>query len=100
MGKLRTIVYTLDDGTKINCRQLANILGVTESAARNRLNRSSDPQKVYKPYELKAGSKRPWGSKKQKEQESKDKDAEMMRFALKHIWLLDLYKITKLKRGF
>ena len=48
MGKLRTIVYTLDDGTKITARELAKIIGVSEAASRNRLNRSSDPKKVYK----------------------------------------------------
>ena len=85
MGKLRTIVHTLDDGTKITARELAKILGVTEAAARNRLNRSSDPKKVYKPYELKAGSKRPWGSKKKLDEEKKIKDAEMWALAMKNI---------------
>ena len=85
MGKLRTIVHTLDDGTKITARELAKILGVTEAASRNRLNRSSDPKKVYKPYELKAGSKRPWGSKKKLDEEKKIKDAEMWALVMKNI---------------
>ena len=33
MGKLRTIVYTLDDGTKITARELAKIIGVSEAAS-------------------------------------------------------------------
>tara|TARA_R110001592_G_scaffold28798_1_gene105141 strand:- start:4045 stop:4302 length:258 start_codon:yes stop_codon:yes gene_type:complete len=85
MGKLRTIVYTLDDGTKINCRQLAKVLGVTESAARNRLNRSSNPKNIYKPYEPKAGSKRPWGSKKKLDEQKKVKDSEMWKLVMKNI---------------
>ena len=99
MGKLRTVIYTLDDGTHMTARRLAKILGVSESASRNRLNRSSDPKQVLKPYNPKNGGKAR-GSQKQKEQDAKDKDAEMLRFALKHIWLFDLYKITKLKHGF
>ena len=84
MGKLRTIVYKLDDGSEITSRELADQLGVTESAARNRLNRSRNPKLIFKPYNPRNGGKAK-GSQKQKEQESKNKDAEMMRFALKHI---------------
>tara|TARA_R110002012_G_scaffold62366_2_gene164135 strand:- start:325 stop:579 length:255 start_codon:yes stop_codon:yes gene_type:complete len=84
MGKLRTVVYTLDDGTKITARELAKILGVSESASRNRLNRSSDPKNVLKPYNPKNGGKAR-GSQKKQEQDAKEKEAEMMKFALKHI---------------
>ena len=84
MGKLRTIVYKLDDGSEITSRELADQLGVTESAARNRLNRSRNPKLIFKPYNPRNGCQAK-GSQKQKEQESKNKDAEMMRFALKHI---------------
>ena len=84
MGKLRTIVYTLDDGQKITARELAKILGVSESASRNRLNRSSDPKKVFKPYSPSNGGKAR-GSQKKREQDAKDKEAEMMKFALKNI---------------
>ena len=85
MGKLRTIVYTLDDGTKITARELAKIIGVSEAASRNRLNRSSDPKKVFKPYEPKAGSKRPWGSKKKLDEQKKVKDSEMWKLVMKNI---------------
>jgi transposase len=84
MSSLRTIVYTLDDGQKITARELAKIIGVSESASRNRLNRSSDPKKVFKPYSVSNGGKAR-GSQKQKEQDAKDKEAEMMKFALKNI---------------
>lgn len=84
MGRLRTLTYTLDDGQEITTRQLADELGVTESAARNRLNRSSDPKKVFKPYSISNGGKAR-GSQKKREQDAKDKEAEMMKFALKHI---------------
>jgi len=84
MGALRTIVYTLDDGQKITARELAKILGVSESAARNRLNRSSVPEKVFKPYSPSNGGK-PRGSEKQKIIDAKRKEAEMMKLALKFI---------------
>ena len=84
MGKLRTVIYTLDDGTHMTARRLAKILGVSESASRNRLNRSSDPKKVFKPYSISNGGKAR-GSQKKREQDAKDKEAEMMKFALKNI---------------
>ena len=59
VGKLRTLIYTLDDGQEITTRQLADELGVTESAARNRLTRHSDPKKVFEPHNPAKGGKRP-----------------------------------------
>ena len=32
--------YTLSDGQKVTCRQVADEIQISESAARNRLNRS------------------------------------------------------------
>ena len=98
MSSIRTIVYTLDDGQKscsgnmfilddgqkITARELAKVIGVSESASRNRLNRSSDPKKVFKPYSISNGGKAR-GSEKKREQDAKEKEAEMMKFALKHI---------------
>ena len=84
MGKRRTLTYILDDGQRVTSRQLAKQLGVTESAARNRLKRSTDPKKVFKPYvEGQGGVAR--GSQKDKELRAKLKDKEMFEFALKHI---------------
>ena len=37
MGKRRTLTYELSDGTIVTAREVAQALGVTESAARNRL---------------------------------------------------------------
>ena len=64
MNSIRTIVYTLDDGQKITARELAKIIGVSESASRNRLNRSSDPKKVFKPYSISNGGKARGSQKK------------------------------------
>jgi hypothetical protein len=80
MGKLRTLVYTLDDGQEITTRELAEELGVTESAARNRLTRHSDPKKVFQPHNPSKGGKRPIGKarklaeQKKAEEEKKEKE--------------------------
>ena len=50
MKKLRTKSYTLRDGQVVTCRSVANKIGVSESAARNRLNRSDDPKRIFAPY--------------------------------------------------
>ena len=42
--------YTLSDGQKVTCRQVADEIQISESAARNRLNRSDDPKKIFAPY--------------------------------------------------
>ena len=85
MRKLRTIIYKLDDGSEITSRELAKQLGVTESAARNRLNRSRNPKLVYKPYNPRNGGKPLGTQKKQIIIDAKLRDAEMMKLALKHI---------------
>ena len=74
VGKLRTLIYTLDDGQEITTRQLADELGVTESAARNRLTRHSDPKKVFQPHNPAKGGKKP--SKKRKKLEDQKKAEE------------------------
>ena len=80
MGRLRTLVYILDDGQEITTRQLAAELGVTESAARNRLTRHSDPKKVFEPHNPAKGGKRPIGKarklaeQKKAEEEKKEKE--------------------------
>ena len=50
MGKLRTKSYTLRNGEVVTCRSVSNKIGVSESAARARLNRSDDPKKIYAPF--------------------------------------------------
>ena len=63
MHKRRTIFYTLADGQKVTCRQVADEIGISESAARNRLIRSDDPAYIFKPYSVKNGGK-PRGKQK------------------------------------
>ncbi len=50
MGKLRTKSYTLRNGEVVTCRSVSNKIGISESAARARLNRSDDPKKIYAPF--------------------------------------------------
>ena len=83
VGRLRTLTYILDDGQEITTRQLADELGVTESAARNRLTRHSDPKKVFEPHNPAKGGKRPSKKRKKLEDQKKaDKDHE------KELWAL------------
>ena len=42
--------YTLSDGQEVTCRQVADEIQISESAARNRLIRTDDPKKVFAPY--------------------------------------------------
>jgi len=90
MGALRTIVYTLDDGQKITARELAKILGVSESAARNRLTRHSDPKKVFEPHNPAKGGKRPTRkAKKLAEEKQADEEYE------KELWKIVMQMGTK-----
>jgi len=66
MGKRRTITYSLLDGQEVTCRQVADEIGITEAAARNRLIRSNDPEYVFKPFTMKSGGK-PRGRPKKKQ---------------------------------
>jgi hypothetical protein len=55
MGKLRTKSYTLRDGQVVTCRSVSEVVGVSVSAARNRLNRSDDPKRIFAPYSISNG---------------------------------------------
>jgi hypothetical protein len=55
MGKRRTLTYNLSDGQKVTCREVADEIGISESAARNRLGRSDDPKIIFAPYSVKNG---------------------------------------------
>ena len=83
MGKRRTLTYELSDGQKVTARQVAEELGVTESAARNRLNRHTDPVLVFAPYNKAKGGK-PRGKQK-KEKVLLPYEDPMWRLALKSI---------------
>ena len=74
VGRLRTLTYTLDDGQEITTRQLADELGVTESAARNRLTRHSDPKKVFEPHNPAKGGKKPSGKARNLADQKKAED--------------------------
>ena len=50
MGKRRTLTYKLKDGQSVTCREVADEIGISESAARNRLAKSDDPKKIFEPY--------------------------------------------------
>jgi hypothetical protein len=50
MATHKTKTYLLSDGQKVTCRQVADEIQISESAARNRLNRSDDPEKIFAPY--------------------------------------------------
>ena len=83
MGKRRTLTYILDDGQEVTSRQVAEELGVTESAARNRLNRHTDPVKVFAPYNKAKGGK-PRGRQPKAEKLLPYED-KMLKLALKTI---------------
>ena len=69
MKKLRTKSYTLSNGEIVTSRSVAKKIGVSESAARNRLNRSDDPKKIYAPFS-------PVGKKPKKDKLPKDANLE------------------------
>ena len=69
MGKLRTKSYTLSNGEIVTSRSVANKIGVSESAARARLNRSDDPKRIYAPFI-------PVGKKPKKDKLPKDANLE------------------------
>lgn len=45
----KRIEWTLDDGSVWNTDNLSKLIGITRSSAYYRLNRSSDPNEVFKP---------------------------------------------------
>jgi len=55
MATHKTKKYVLTDGQVVTCRQVAKQMLISESAARNRLNRTGDPKKVFAPYSIKNG---------------------------------------------
>ena len=45
----------LRDGQVVTCRSVAKKVGVSVSAARNRLNRTDDPKRIFAPYSISNG---------------------------------------------
>ena len=58
MAEQHTKTYLLDNGKRVNVKQVAEKVGISESAARNRLAKSSDPDIVYRPYSSNGGGKK------------------------------------------
>jgi len=56
--------YTLSDNSVVTTREVARAVGISESAARNRLIRHKDIAKVYQPYDPAKGGKPPKKKKK------------------------------------
>ena len=83
MGKRRTLTYELSDGSKVTAREVSQALGVTESAARNRLKRHTDREIVFAPYN-KAKGGRPTG-KQNKDKKILPYEDPMIRLALMNI---------------
>jgi len=83
MGKRRTLTYELSDGSKVTAREVSQALGVTESAARNRLKRHTDREIVFAPYN-KAKGGRPTG-KQNKDKKLLPYEDPMLRLLLKTI---------------
>jgi|TARA_R110000823_G_scaffold142787_1_gene272873 hypothetical protein len=80
--------YRLSDGQIVTCQQVADKIGATLSAARNRLNRSNDPEKVFLPCDTKKISKHlkiKTPKPKPKAINIRPYDDEMFRLALKKI---------------
>ena len=84
MGRLRTLTYTLSDGQVVTTREVSKKLGITESAARNRLNRHKNPDKIFEKKKKKKGGK-PRGTKKKCQDYNLTKDAEMLKLVLSTI---------------
>jgi len=57
-GINRSLVYTLNDGTKLTVEMLANKLKCRNSCARARLNASSDPKRIFKKVQITEGRTR------------------------------------------
>ena len=55
MATHKTKTYLLSDGQKVTCRQVADEIQISESAARNRLNRTDNPEKIFAPYKRSNG---------------------------------------------
>ena len=55
MAKCHIKSYILRNGQEVSCKSVADKVGISVSAARNRLNRSDDPKKIFAPYSISNG---------------------------------------------
>jgi len=82
VAKIHTKYYTLDDSTIVTTKSVSLRVGISESAARNRLVRHTDPTKVYEAQNPANGGKR---SKNKPKRVDNQSDQDWMNFILKII---------------
>ena len=55
MAKCHIKSYILRDKQEVTCKSIADKVGISVSAARNRLNRTDDPKRIFAPYSISNG---------------------------------------------
>ena len=55
MAKCHIKSYILRDKQEVTCKSVADKVGISVSAARNRLNRTDDPKRIFAPYSISNG---------------------------------------------
>ena len=55
MAKIHTKTYLLDNDRRVTVKQVSEKVGISPSAARNRLDKHTDPDKIYAPYSSNGG---------------------------------------------
>jgi predicted ArsR family transcriptional regulator len=58
MAKIHTKTYLLDNDRRVTVKQVSDKVGISPSAARNRLDKHTDPDKIYAPYSSNGGLKK------------------------------------------
>ena len=58
MAEQHIKTYLLDNSRRVNVKQVAKKVGISESAARNRLLKSSNPDVVFAPYASNGGGRK------------------------------------------
>jgi len=58
MAELHIKTYLLDNSRRVTVKQVAKKVGISESAARNRLIKSSNPDVVFAPYASNGGGRK------------------------------------------
>jgi hypothetical protein len=58
MAEIHTKTYLLDNSRRVTVKSVAEKVGISPSAARNRLNKSRNPDDIYAPYSSNGGRKK------------------------------------------
>ena len=58
MAKIHTKTYLLDNNKRVTVKSVSEKVGISPSAARNRLDKHTDPDKIYAPYSSNGGLKK------------------------------------------